>query len=148
MPLKLRSSSVWTEAQVEAYLQAAEIPVRLGSMSDGAPMVSSLWYLYEDGAIWCATRSDAKLARWLEDTPRCAFEVAGDNMPYKGVRGQGVATLDAALGQELLLRLIDRYLKDRHSDFAKWLIARSADEMAICIRPEWLTSWDFSGRMR
>jgi len=139
---------VWTEAQVEAYLQQAEIPVRLGSISDGAPLVSSLWYLYDDGAIWCATRRDAKLAGWLQDAPRCAFEVAGDSMPYKGVRGQGVATLDAALGQALLLRLIDRYLKDRNGDFAQWLIARSADEMAICIRPEWLTSWDFSRRMR
>ncbi|MDG2154415.1 MAG: pyridoxamine 5'-phosphate oxidase family protein [Gammaproteobacteria bacterium] len=147
-PLNIRTSSAWTKAQIEDYLRTIEIPVRLGSISNGAPLVSSLWYLYEDGAIWCATRPDARLIHWLEDSPRCAFEVAGDNMPYKGVRGQGTAILDAAAGEFMLLRLIDRYLHDRESDFARWLISRSEGEVAICIRPDWVNSWDFSGRMK
>ena len=146
-PLNIRRGSAWTAVQIEAYLGAEEIPVRLGSISGGAPLVSSLWYLYEEGVIWCATRPDAHLIRWLEGNPRCAFEVAGDCMPYKGVRGQGVAILDASLGEEMLLRLIDRYLHDRDCDFARWLIARSEGEVAICIRPDWINSWDFSGRM-
>ncbi len=143
----IRSSSAWTFEQIETYLHDTVIPVRLASLSDGAPLVSSLWYLYEEGALWCATRPDAKLIEWLAAAPRCGFEIAGDQMPYKGVRGQGVATLHAEAGEAVLLRLIDRYVQDRNSDFARWLIARSEGEVAVKIVPDWLTSWDFSGRM-
>ncbi|MEJ2138717.1 MAG: hypothetical protein P8Y61_04565 [Gammaproteobacteria bacterium] len=68
-------------------------------------------------------------------------------MPYRGVRGQGRATLDDAIGAPTLTRLIDRYLGTRESGFARWLMARSNFEVAIQVEPEWMTSWDFSQRM-
>ena len=69
-------------------------------------------------------------------------------MPYRGVRGQGRAELSRADGPAVLLRLIDRYLHSRDSTFARWLISRQQDEVAVRIEPDWLTAWDFSGRMR
>jgi hypothetical protein len=83
----------------------------------------------------------------LERDPRCAFEVAGDDPPYRGVRGQGEAHLSTADGPAVLLSLIDRYLGDRDSTFARWLVSRSSDEVAIRVNPGWMTSWDFTRRM-
>ncbi len=126
-----------------------EIPVRLASLSaGGAPLLCSLWFLYDEGAIWCATPRTAKVVELLQHDPRCGFEVGGDLMPYRGVRGQGSATLSRADGPATLLRLIDRYLHSRDSGFARWLIARQDAEVAIRIEPAWLTSWDFSARMK
>jgi len=55
--------------------------------------------------------------------------------------------LDDAAGEAILLRLIDRYLGERDSAFACWLVERAHTEVAIRIQPDWITSWDFSGRM-
>ena len=145
----VRSSSSWGHQQISLFLRDVVIPVRLACLhTDGFPLVCSLWYLYDDGAIWCATQRSARLIKYLESEPRCGFEVAADPMPYRGVRGQGTANLSAADGPATILRLIDRYIGNRDSDFASWLVARSASEVAIKITPDWLTSWDFSDRMK
>ncbi len=144
----IRSTSTWAAPQIEQFLLDANIPVRLSCLSgNGAPLICSLWYLYDDGAVWCATQRSAQISKLLRADPRCAFEVAGDAAPYRGVRGQGRVTLSEAAGPALILRLIDRYLQRRDSAFAQWLIARQNDELAIRIEPQWLTSWDYTARM-
>ena len=148
-PGLIRSGSAWTGAAIEQYLRSTEIPVRLACLStSGAPLLASLWFYYDDEAIWCATPRSAAVADLLSKDPRCAFEIAGDQMPYRGVRGQGSARLSREDGPLVLQRLIDRYLHSRDSDFARWLLARQDDEMAIRIEPTWLNSWDFSSRMK
>ncbi len=144
----IRSTSAWSAADIGEFLVRTEIPVRLACLSSsGGPLLCSLWYLFDGGAIWCATQRSARLVALLELDPRCAFEIAGDSPPYRGVRGQGSVTLSGADGPAVLLRLIDRYLHGRNSSFARWLLARQHDEVAIRIEPVWLTSWDFSRRM-
>lgn len=144
----IRDSSAWSIDEIETFLMAQEIPLRLGMHSGAAaPLVCSLWYLYDDAAFWCATQKSAKVVSLLERQADCAFEVAGDSMPYRGVRGQGHATLLVADGPAILTRLVDRYLHGRNSNFAQWLLKRSAHEVAIRINPLWLTSWDFTARM-
>jgi nitroimidazol reductase NimA-like FMN-containing flavoprotein (pyridoxamine 5'-phosphate oxidase superfamily) len=145
----IRSSSAWDEQQINRFLADTVIPIRLACLDrDGEPLVCSLWYLYAEGALWCATQQSASVTKFLEAEPRCGFEVAPDAMPYRGVRGQARVSLSAAQGPGMLLRLIDRYLGNRDSDFATWLIARSATEVAIRIEADWVTSWDFSTRMK
>ena len=145
----IRSTSVWSAAEIRRFLASAAVPVRLACLaSGGAPLLCSLWFLHDEDAIWCATPRSARLATLLARDPHCAFEIAGDLMPYRGVRGQGTARLSRADGPAVLLRLIDRYLHTRESTFARWLIARQQDEVAVRIEPEWLTAWDFSARIQ
>ncbi len=68
-------------------------------------------------------------------------------MPYRGVRGQGEATLDDDRGEEILRKLVERYLPDPESSFAVWLLGRADREVAIRIDPVWVTAWDFADRM-
>jgi hypothetical protein len=103
--------------------------------------------LYDEDAIWCATQGSARIVRLLARESRCGLEVAGDLPPYRGVRGQGTAVIDAGAGAAVLPQLIDRYLGSRDSAFARWLLARQAGEVAIRIEPDWLTAWDYSRRM-
>jgi nitroimidazol reductase NimA-like FMN-containing flavoprotein (pyridoxamine 5'-phosphate oxidase superfamily) len=137
-----------TEPWVAEYLAVARIPVRLACVNRrGWPSLVSLWFLPEDGRLWCATPASAQVVRWLEAEPRCGFEVSGNEMPYRGVRGRGRARLDAARGKPMLRRLVQRYLGSEDTSFARWLLSREEPEVAIAIEIEQLSSWDFTERM-
>jgi nitroimidazol reductase NimA-like FMN-containing flavoprotein (pyridoxamine 5'-phosphate oxidase superfamily) len=144
-----RLTGPWTAAQAERFLEQQAIPLRLGCLTPrGWPLVVSHWFLYRDGLLWCAAQADAKVVHYLRADPRCAFEIATEDIPYRGVRGQGRAHLDPAAGDAVLRALTDRYLGGDDSAFARWLLSRTGDEVAIRIEPRRWRSWDFTRRMR
>ena len=145
----IRSGSAWDQEQTDSFLESCVIPIRLAcNDSRGVPLVCSLWFLYAEGEFWCATQKSASVVKLLEASPECGFEVAPQEMPYRGVRGQAVASIRPAEGAKVLLQLIDRYLGERDSGFARWLQRRADNEVAIRVTPHYLSSWDFSQRMQ
>jgi nitroimidazol reductase NimA-like FMN-containing flavoprotein (pyridoxamine 5'-phosphate oxidase superfamily) len=140
----------WSAAQIRRHLDESIIPARVAVLTPGgAPLVLSLWFMHRDGAIWCACNRRARLVKLLERDPRCGFEIAAEAPPYRGVRGQGTATLAPPRGAEVLAALLARYRVSAHSTLAATLTSEAArgNEMAIRIDPAWMTSWDFSARM-
>ena len=140
----------WSAQQIDTYLQGSTIPARVAvNTPSGAPLVLSLWFLPRDGAIWCACNKAARVVELLRENAQCGFEIASEIPPYRGVRGQGTARLDAPGGAEVLAALLARYNIAPRSRLATTLgkAAASDKEMAIRIDPAWLTSWDFSERM-
>jgi len=138
----------WSGAEIASYLDRSLIPLRLAVRdSSGSPWVLSLWFLYENGALWCATNAQAKLISYLQADAQCGFEVSGETPPYKGIRGKGQATLVPERGGEILLRLLGRYGIGLESGLAKSLLAKVEQEVALCITPSHISSWDFSSRM-
>jgi hypothetical protein len=142
-------SGYWTETQVAAFMDESRIPLRLAVQDAmGCPLVMSLWYLYDDGAIWCATNAKAYVLRRLRNEPNCGFEIAGDTPPYRGVRGKGQANLYPEHGAEILKRLLVRYGVSPDSKLAASLLSKIDQEVAIRIDLGRITSWDFSQRMK
>lgn len=138
----------WDAATVERFLDEERSPLRLAvNWSGGVPLVVSLWFVHEAGALWCASHRKARLTEALMRAPEVGFDVSVNDPPYRGVRGQGRAHLLPEAGAARLETLLDRYLGDRESNLARWLLSRAEDEVAIRIEPTWLTSWDFSARM-
>lgn len=134
--------------RAETHLAEAVVPLRLACLDrSGAPRVLSLWYLWRDDALWCATSSRAWVVERLRADARCGFEVAGDRPPYRGVRGTGRAELRPGEGGPILEALLDRYLGGRDSRLARWLLRRADDEMAIRLVPDRMSTWDYSRRM-
>ncbi|MEM9404815.1 MAG: pyridoxamine 5'-phosphate oxidase family protein [Acidobacteriota bacterium] len=131
------------------FLSSAVIPVRLSVLkAGGAPALASLWFEPHEDALWCAVQEDAFIARCLGNDPRCAFEVAGDLPPYKGLRGPATGRVEAAEGKDVLARLLDRYLGEGNAELRDWLWSRAESEVALRIVPERITRWDFSARMQ
>ena len=134
---------------VQTYLERAVIPLHLSCATPtGWPVVLSLWYLYRDRQLYCATQKTAKVVSYLARGPRCGFEIASDLPPYCGVRGQGLATIDARLGPDTLRQLLVRYLGGIENPLAERLLSRSRTEVAIIIKPVNLHTWNFSERMK
>lgn len=143
------ASGPYSFEQAQSYLRDTVVPVRLACLTaKGSPLLLSLWFVYRGGALWCASRPQAHLVRHLERDPRCAFEVARDSPPYRGVRGQGRARVMRGEGGRLLAELLERYLGTTDSPFARRLLPGAEDEVAIRITPARLASWDYTERMQ
>jgi nitroimidazol reductase NimA-like FMN-containing flavoprotein (pyridoxamine 5'-phosphate oxidase superfamily) len=93
-----------------------------------------MWYAFDGKHLWCAVNENALLRKLLAQDNKVAFEVAPNEMPYRGVRGHGDAELVRADAADVLVRL-------------KWLLGRKDREYAIKITPKFLTAWDYSQRM-
>lgn len=146
--LPIAKTSSWDQNTIEAYLTEQKIPIRLSCIDEnGFPLVCSLWFTYEDDALWCATHQSAKIIQLLSKNPKCGFEISVNDIPYKGIRGKGEVELIKNSGEIVLKKLIERYLGKSNSSLANWLLSRSKDEYAIKIHIHSMTSWDFSQRM-
>lgn len=140
-------SGPWSVDEITGYLTQIAIPVRIATIGSTGPLVQSLWFLFEDDTLWCATQADAVLVRRLRADPRCGFEVAADSPPYRGVRGRGRAIIDDQRAATVLPRLIDRYLGPDETPLGQWLMSRLDTEVAVAITDLTVTSWDYSARM-
>jgi hypothetical protein len=145
MAMEIRSGP-WTSDQVDQYLRATAIPLRLATAGRKL-LVQSLWFEFDGSSLWCASQSDSVLVRRLRKDDRIGFEVSADAPPYRGVRGHGRAHLDPPRAADLLPRLIERYLGSTPSPLADWLLSRIDNEVAIRIDDLTVTSWDYSARM-
>ena len=134
--------------QVEEYLRAIQIPLRLSCRTQsGWPMIVSLWYLYQNNKIICATQNSAKVVSYLKNEPRCAFEISADLPPYCGVRGQAIARIEEDIGGTILIKLLERYLGGTNNPLARTLLAKSDTEVALVLEPKTVYTWDFTSRM-
>ncbi|ESP87428.1 pyridoxamine 5'-phosphate oxidase family protein [Candidatus Halobonum tyrrellensis] len=138
----------WTEAEVDAFLREVTIPVRLATRRpDGSPWLVTLWYRYRDGAFECATGANADVVRFLRGDPEVAFDVSTNRPPYRGVRGNGTASLSPDRGKATLRDLIERYLDGTDSPLAERLLDDDREEVRIRVEPAVIHSWDYTERM-
>ncbi len=138
----------WSERQIDEFLTGATFPLRLATVGkDGFPRVVSVWYIADGLTLQCVSHRDSQLVKLLSGNDRVGFEVAPNEPPYHGVRGQGNATLVPLGERDTLDSLIDRYLGGRESTVANWLLSRREEEMLIQIAPTRLFSWDYRERM-
>ena len=130
------------------YLHKTRIPLRLSYRTEsGWPFVLSLWYIYQDGLLYCATQEDARVVKYLENEPRCGYEIAADLPPYCGIRGQARARVDREKGPEILEALLVRYLGGFENSLAEQLLQGADREVALVLEPVNCFKWDFSKRM-
>lgn len=147
MSITIRSGP-WSPTEVESWLRATVIPVRLATSGKRGPLVQSLWFDYAQGSLWCATQADSVLAKRIRRDASVGWEVSGDEPPYRGVRGTGTAELihDTEQVADVLAGLIARY-GQAGTPLAEWLLSRLASEVAVRIGDLRITSWDYSPRM-
>ena len=141
------SQSLLQSKNYEDFFQVVT-PLRFSCMTpSGFPSIISLWYLYKDGKIYCATQKNAKVISYIKENNKCAFEITIGHFPYKGVRGHGKVKLREDIAIEVLDSLIEKFIGNRDSFLSRYLIKRKENEVALEITPLRLFPWDYSKRM-
>lgn len=144
----MKLNGPWDKGQIDSFLQQCTFPLRLACVGgDGFPRVVSVWYSYDGQHLHCVSHRSSQLVGLLEKCKQVGFELAPNEPPYHGVRGQGIAQLNADADGEVLGALLQRYLGGTDSKLGNWLLSRSADEVLITIEPLRLFSWDYRERM-
>ena len=139
----------YSEAEMEAFFRDTKVPVRLAChTNNGNPWIVTLWYLYRDGDLYCATSADAQVVKFLRSDSSVAFDVSTNDPPYCGVRGHGNATMKDDPDKAFLRDLLERYLDGTDSPLARRLLSAERDEVRVRISPERLHTWDYTERMR
>ena len=138
----------WSEDEVETFLAETVVPIRLATTRpDGSRWIVALWYRHRDGVIECATQASADLVRFLDHDESVAFDVSTNRMPYRGIRGSGIADVSPDPEKAVLGDLLERYLGGTESALAESLLDEGRDEVRIRIDPRTIYSWDFADRM-
>lgn len=142
------TSGPWDAESVSGWLRDTVIPIRLATSGTTGPIVQSLWFVFDDDALWCATQRESTVAQRIRRDPRVGWEVSPDLPPYRGVRGRGTAEIrdSPRLSEDLLRRLLARYGQSG-SALASWLLGRIDSEIVLRITDLDVTSWDYSSRM-
>jgi nitroimidazol reductase NimA-like FMN-containing flavoprotein (pyridoxamine 5'-phosphate oxidase superfamily) len=138
----------WDRGQIDTFLRESTFPLRLACVAeDGFPRVVSVWYGYDGCTLHCVSHRSSQLVNLLQRCDRVGFELAPNEPPYHGVRGQGVARLESDAGGAVLSQLLQRYLGGAQSSLGQWLLSRAEEEVLISIEPLRLFSWDYRERM-
>ena len=149
MKTSIAKSSAWSASEIETYLQETDIPLRLAcNGKEGYPVLCSMWFQLTDDSLWCASHESSRVIAALTEDPKCAFEIASNEMPYRGVRGQADVVLHREAAADVLEQLMARYLDESNESLAAWLRSRVGGEYAIELQPRWVSAWDYRHRMR
>lgn len=97
-----------TAAERDAFLSERGVLMRIATVrEDGSPLVTPIWFIYEEGAIWFTPRAASEWFACLRKDPRVALCIDEEASPYRKVVIEGTAELRHDLGADDLWR--DRY---------------------------------------
>lgn len=97
-----------SDPELEAFLGERGVLMRIATVrEDGAPAVTPIWFLFEEGAIWFTPRKRSSWFANLRRDPRVALCIDEQPLPYRKVIVEGRAELVFDLGEDEAWR--DRY---------------------------------------
>lgn len=137
----------WSGAEIEAFFEESRIPLRVSFMTKNGMLIVPVWFEYRAGCFLSCSPNSSLLVSSLREHPEIAFDISTNDIPYRGVRGRGLARCSMAPDKVALEKMLNRYVSGTDNALAEWLLGRSSAEAIIEIEPSWLTSWDFSNRM-
>src|SRR3954447_6116370 len=150
---KGRSAVAMTDDEVTSYL-ASELKVQVASIgADGAPHLTTLFYVVHDGKIAFWTYEKSQKVRNLDRDARitCLVESGADYFELKGVSVQGTAQVIRdkdrirEIGTKVVVAMSGVDTFEELGDVGHDIVERQVQKrVAIVVTPTKVASWDHS----
>lgn len=101
------------------FLNAPGVLMRVSVVrADGSPLVTPIWFAFEDGSIYFTPREKSEWFRCLKRDPRVALCIDEQPLPYRKVIAEGEAELVHDVGaddewRDLYRRIATRYVGEK-----------------------------------
>lgn len=131
----------------EAFLQADRHAILATNRPGGAPQLTPVWYLYEDGMFYVSAQVDTVKVRNLRRDPSVSLCVDGGRGDARYVVVTGRAHLvepGEGIQEEMRWRIIRHYSPDEAAARRYYETVRTHPAVLIVITPERMISQDFS----
>jgi nitroimidazol reductase NimA-like FMN-containing flavoprotein (pyridoxamine 5'-phosphate oxidase superfamily) len=126
-----------TSAERAAFLAEPGVLMRIAVVrADGSPLVTPIWFIHEDDAIYFTPRAHSEWYGCLKRDPRVALCIDEQPLPYRKVTAEGKAELIHDLGDDDLWRERYRRIARRYvpSDAAEAYIHTTIDQPRALFR--------------
>lgn len=97
-----------TAQEQQEFLSEPGVLMRIATVrEDGSPLVTPIWFIYEEDTIWFTPREKSEWFACLRRDPRVALCIDEQPLPYRKVVIEAAAELVYDIGNDELWR--DRY---------------------------------------
>jgi PPOX class probable F420-dependent enzyme len=113
----------------------------------GAPHVTPIWFIYEDGTVFVTPRAESTWLENLRREPRVAIAIDEEPSPYRKITVEGTAEIRHDIGEDDVWRDLYRRIARKYtsSDGAEAYIQRTIDQpralIAIKLADSIVKSW-------
>jgi PPOX class probable F420-dependent enzyme len=142
-----------TREEVDNFLES-KLNLQFATTDEqGEPNIQPVWFYYDKNGetLTITTSILAKKTRNLRNKPTVYFSVDDENLPYKGVKGKGIATIIEDPNRTVPQgnRISMKYLGTLDHPIAKMISDRSkkGEVVVIEISPKFFSTWDY-GKMQ
>ena len=135
-----------SEDEMVAFLGAPRTAIVGTNRVDGAPQLSPVWYVFEDGRFFISVGTNTAKVRNLQRDPRVSVCVDGGSADYRTVMASGKAELvpnGDPLQVEMRRRIIWQYHETEEAARRYWERVRDTEAALIVVLPEKVICQDF-----
>jgi nitroimidazol reductase NimA-like FMN-containing flavoprotein (pyridoxamine 5'-phosphate oxidase superfamily) len=138
-----------TREEVERFLEG-KLNLQLATNDEqGEPNIQPVWFYYDKTGekLSITTSKLAKKTQNLRNKPIVYFSIDDENLPYKGVKGKGIASIleDPTRTAPQADRISMKYLGTLDHPIAKMISDRSkkGEVVVVEISPKFFSTWDY-----
>jgi PPOX class probable F420-dependent enzyme len=142
-----------TGEEAERFLLESKLNLQIATIDEkGEPNIQPVWFYYDkdEGKLMIITSKSAKKTQNLRNRPTVYFSIDDENLPFKGVKGKGIATVVEEPNRIVpqAEKISMKYLGTLDDPAAKEMAERSknGEGVLVEISPKFFSTWDFGKR--
>jgi nitroimidazol reductase NimA-like FMN-containing flavoprotein (pyridoxamine 5'-phosphate oxidase superfamily) len=139
-----------SKEEVNTFLEN-KLNLQLGTIDDGGdPNIQPVWFNYnkEKEKLLIITPKTAKKIKNLRMKSSVYFSIDDENLPYKGVKGKGIAVIieDPTKTVSEAKKINMKYLGTLDHPIPRMILesAEKGNHVIIEIDPKFFSTWDFA----
>lgn len=138
--------STMNQGEIDSFLQQP-LHAIVGTVGrDGAPHLSPVWYIYDEGSFYIGITSDTAKYRNLRRDPRISLCIDGGREDVRTVMVSGTVELFAKTHprqEPMRLRLISHYIADPEEARSYAESSKDWDAVLVVVTPQKILTQNF-----